>query len=347
MSKNKTQPLLSFSIISYNNEKFIEDALKSALNQNYGDYELIVSDDCSKDNTWDIINEVVKKYKKPNTKVILNKNEKNLGIVRNFQKAMSLTSGKWIVTMAGDDISVPHRMKVIENIILKEENVFAIGTGYDLINERGYYLSKGNYFNFNEINLPLYPGFAAAINRNLYTQFPDILKNIQSEDIVYSLRALETGRIILTNISTVKHRIHKSNVTSKGISLQAYKGKIVNHENAIKTLMYYKENEIRNKKLLPVIDKQIFRFEQNIEHFKGVIEFYKLNFFRKIYYLKNIPLGNENATHNKILLRLKILCESYRVSNLFLSIFVISIKFLMSMFKSNKDLKQQIRIFSI
>ncbi len=347
MLKKNHQPLLSFLIISYNNEKFIEEALKSALKQDYDNYEVVVSDDSSRDNTWKIINEVVEKYKRESIAVILNRNEKNLGIVRNFQKAMSMTTGKWVVTMAGDDVSVPDRMKLIEEIILKEEDIYAIGTGYDLISEKGFYISKGNYFNYDEIKLPLYPGFAVAINRDTFTRFPDIKENIQSEDIIYTLRGLELGKIVVASVPTVKHRIHKSNVTSKGISLQAYEGKIVNHLNAIKTLNYYKDYEIRNLKLIPIIERQIFAFEQKIEHYQSVIEFYQINFLKRIFCLNKIILEDEKASKNRFLLRLKIFFESFKITALILSVVLITVKKLLSPFKSSKKGKQTLRVYSI
>lgn len=347
MLKKDHQPLLSFLIISYNNEKFIEEALKSALKQDYDNYEIVVSDDSSRDNTWKIINEVVEKYKRENITVSLNRNEKNLGIVRNFQKAMSMTTGKWVVTMAGDDISVPNRMKLIEEIILKEKDIYAIGTGYDLISEKGFYISRGNYFNYDEIELPLYPGFSVAINRDTFTQFPDIKESIQSEDIIYSLRGLELGKIVVASVPTVKHRIHKSNVTSKGISLQAYEGKIVNHLNAIKTLNYYKDNEIRNLILIPIIERQILKFEQNIEHYKSVIDFYKMNFFTKLFNFNRLVLKNENIKRSDFWMRLKIFLESYVISAFVLKGILINVKTISSFIKSRREINHSYRIYSI
>ena len=282
----------------------------SALVQEYSNYEIVISDDCSTDNTWDIIKRTIQNvnFEKPN--IILNKNKENLGIVRNFQKALSLTKGNWIVGMAGDDISKPNRLKVINELSQINEHIYAIGTGYDVINGRGKYLSKNVWCVRNEINLPMYPGFSAAIKRDTFLMFPEINNNIQSEDIIYTLRAFELGEIILSNISTVKYRIHSHNITSKGTSVKEYNGKILNHLKAIETLEYYKLNELRNNKLVPIIDKQVEKYEENIKYFKSVIDFYGMNLFNKIRNLSNLY---PNKKYNTLFFKIKILFDSYKL----------------------------------
>jgi glycosyltransferase involved in cell wall biosynthesis len=306
------QDQISIVIISYNQENYIRDAVLSALNQDFNNFEIVISDDCSTDNTWAVINDTIKNEKiSKSIKIILHQNETNLGIVRNYQKALSLSSGNWIVGMAGDDISKPNRLKVINDLILTHKNIYAIGTGYDLINANGKFISKNNRCITNTINLPLYPGFSAAINRATYTKFPEISENIQSEDIIFSLRAFELGEILLTNISTVKHRIHSQNVTSKGTSIEAYHGKILNHENAIKTLEYYKSKELKSQNVIPVIDTQIEKFKEIIEHYKFIIAYYKENFGGKIFNLSKINPPVKRGRYYTLFYRFKIFVEYY------------------------------------
>ena len=67
------KPLVSFCIITYNQENYILDALNGAVNQDYENLEIIVSDDCSKDNTFGVIENFVKTYQGRH-KIILNRN---------------------------------------------------------------------------------------------------------------------------------------------------------------------------------------------------------------------------------------------------------------------------------
>ena len=81
--KNTQKELISFFALTYNQEKYIEDSLKGLFSQTYSPLEIIISDDCSTDKTFEIIQKFVSEYKGPN-KVIINRNEKNLGLIKHF-----------------------------------------------------------------------------------------------------------------------------------------------------------------------------------------------------------------------------------------------------------------------
>ena len=101
-------PLASVVLLSYNQEKFVKEALISILNQDTDDIEVIVSDDCSSDTTWDVILDVAKSYG-GSKKLILSRNPSNLGIVDNYAHAFKKSSGDLIFMAAGDDVSMPDR----------------------------------------------------------------------------------------------------------------------------------------------------------------------------------------------------------------------------------------------
>ena len=89
----------SIVIITYNRASFIEKALQSALSQDYEDLEIVVCDDCSTDNTQ----EVVHKYLE-NKKIHYHKNEKNKGQMANYFFALKeLTKGEWLFLLSDDD----------------------------------------------------------------------------------------------------------------------------------------------------------------------------------------------------------------------------------------------------
>lgn len=315
MDNNKSKDNTSFSIIviTYNQEQFIELTLQSVFNQNYPSYEVVISDDCSTDNTWGIIKEYVGRLKQNKIDIKLNRNDTNLGIVRNYQKALSLSNGKWLVAMAGDDISKSNRLKELNKLIQYDTEIYAIGTGYDLIDGKNRIINKNINCLQKSINVPLFPGFSAAINRSTFNQFPIIKERLQSEDIIYTLRALELGKILLSNLSTVQHRIHKRNITSKGTSYKSYLGKIENYKNAIKTLEYYTRNELQNNYLLPIIENQIIIFNKNIQSLENITIFYNVNIINKI---KWLFLKKEYSIKKKLI----IFVESYKITSTFFSL---------------------------
>ncbi len=92
---------------AYNAEKYIGAAIDSILAQTFSEFEFIVIDDCSTDNTWQII----QSYAAKDPRIIAIKNEMNLGIAGNRNKGVGLAQGKYIVWQDADDISVPTRIE--------------------------------------------------------------------------------------------------------------------------------------------------------------------------------------------------------------------------------------------
>lgn len=102
------RPLVSFVLLAYNQEEVIREAVEGAFSQTYSPLEIILSDDCSKDRTFEIIQEMAATYHGPH-KIVLNRNPKNLGIGQHYSRIMELASGEIVELAAGDDISLPWR----------------------------------------------------------------------------------------------------------------------------------------------------------------------------------------------------------------------------------------------
>ena len=109
-------PLVSILIASYNGEKYIEESIQSVLNQTYSNFELIISDDCSVDNTVNIAHSFMSID--PRIKLFIN--DKNLGDYPNRNKAASYAKGMYIKYLDQDDIMYSHCLEVMVNSM--EEN---------------------------------------------------------------------------------------------------------------------------------------------------------------------------------------------------------------------------------
>lgn len=101
-------PLVTVITITYNSSKYINDAINSVLNNSYQNFELIISDDNSSDNTWEIIN----KFKDPRIKKV--RNPKNIGEYPNRNQSIRLANGEFIIFIDGDDILL---YRGIENVV--------------------------------------------------------------------------------------------------------------------------------------------------------------------------------------------------------------------------------------
>jgi alpha-1,3-rhamnosyltransferase len=117
ITKNDTleQPLVSIIVITYNSSKYVLETLESAKAQTYQNIELIVSDDCSTDNTVEICREWIEKNKERFVRTELITAEKNTGIPANCNRGVRAAQGEWVKFIAGDDIL---DKKCIENNIV-------------------------------------------------------------------------------------------------------------------------------------------------------------------------------------------------------------------------------------
>ncbi|MBR1797937.1 MAG: glycosyltransferase [Clostridiales bacterium] len=112
---------VSICIPTYNGELYIESALRSIIAQTYDNIEIIVTDDCSTDNTVSII-------KSNFSDVILHLNEKRLGLVGNWNHCVSLATGKYIKLMGQDDILEPNAIELqVDSLESDPEAVISIG----------------------------------------------------------------------------------------------------------------------------------------------------------------------------------------------------------------------------
>jgi len=101
-------PLVSIVVVSYNSSNTVLETLESIKNQTYKNIELIISDDCSKDNTVSICREWLEKNRDRFVGVKLLTAEKNQGVCANVNKANNATKGEWIKGIAADDILFPN-----------------------------------------------------------------------------------------------------------------------------------------------------------------------------------------------------------------------------------------------
>lgn len=107
---NDEKPLVTFALFAYNQEKYIREAVEGALAQTYAPLEIILSDDCSEDGTFEIMQTMAAAYRGPH-RVILRRNEINLQTALHVQAAANVMSGELMVVAAGDDVSLPERVE--------------------------------------------------------------------------------------------------------------------------------------------------------------------------------------------------------------------------------------------
>jgi len=121
------RPLVSIHIIAYNQERFIEETLLSALEQNYDPLEVIVADDGSTDRTPDIIRALAVRYPERLVPLL---GGPNVGITRNSNRGLWGCKGEYIAFQGGDDVLLPG--KIERQVAWLEENPARVLCGHDV-----------------------------------------------------------------------------------------------------------------------------------------------------------------------------------------------------------------------
>lgn len=217
-------PLISFCLFSYNQENFIFDAVKSVINQEYPNLEIIISDDCSTDKTFKIIQDIHNELNCKH-KLILNRNEKNLGLVKHVNYVLSnLANGIYILLASGDDISYPNRTFLSYSYLIKND-IYSVHFNSKIIDEKGNYLNKNVYSKNNGyeiLNLEQYykfgrnlVGSTKAFKKELFDIFKELNENCTTEDTTITFRSLLLGKAALSYEIVGERRYHNNNLSNK------------------------------------------------------------------------------------------------------------------------------------
>lgn len=236
-------PLISVILPTYNVEKYICEAIDSILNQSFSDFELIIVDDCSTDNTYSLCLE----YASVDKRVKVFRNEENSKIEFSLNKALSLAKGYYVVRMDGDDISEPKRLEIMKGYLEDHPDIVLVGTSTITINAEGQEIGRTVFFDDLEVIERTCLFRTPVIHiwmtyKWVYEQFNGYRKFFGSEDYDFVLRVMSAG-YKCTNISDYygyRVRIHRDGNTTSTFGVRKLKSKWY-------TIKLYKERKKNGK----------------------------------------------------------------------------------------------------
>ncbi|MEW6125924.1 MAG: glycosyltransferase [Acidobacteriota bacterium] len=218
--------LVTFVVFAYNQERFIAEAVRGALSQTYSPLEILFSDDCSTDRTFEIIQQEVSNYRGQH-KIIINRNARNLGFGTHINRVMEIVNGQLIVAAAGDDVSLPERVAKLYTVYESAKGkTLALFSNAIVIDESG-----------NQDSLYLIPpdpkalsldwmakrgggalGCAQAWDRKVFELFGQIDEAVIHEDLVIPFRAALVGKVEFLSQPLVLYRRHTGNIHFKEVN---------------------------------------------------------------------------------------------------------------------------------
>jgi glycosyltransferase involved in cell wall biosynthesis len=188
--------------LAYNQQDFVAQAAQSCLDQLGEPLEIILSDDCSTDNTYAILQQVARQYSGPH-RVVVRQNHKNLGIADHYNTLVELAQGRLLVTAAGDDISHPKRAQTLYRAWQDT------GCKLDLIASYAQSIAHDGQATGKTIKVdqlakwkdaadwcakrPYVVGATHAFTKRIWSEFGPIASDTPYEDQIVALRALCLG----------------------------------------------------------------------------------------------------------------------------------------------------------
>ncbi|WP_457617688.1 glycosyltransferase family 2 protein [Lutibacter sp.] len=291
------KPLVTFALFAYKQEEYIEEAILGAFSQTYSPLEIVLSDDCSPDSTFEIMEKMAKEYKGPH-KVILNRNQNNLGLIGHINRVfLEIANGEIVVVAAGDDISLPERVTQTWQAFKKDPKIMSVSMDYQDINKRGDFIrtkasfvkgivSLKDFITTKKINSY---GCSRAYQNKIIETFGELLQDSGVEDSNLVFRALLLGNTFHINKVGVRYRVLENSLSSNINSTQIegiLKQRRIDSEKALK---------------LNLIDKNNFKKILNL-----------ISYFKKKHLLRNAFF----TSHNNIIFYItKILPSKYLLSS--------------------------------
>jgi glycosyltransferase involved in cell wall biosynthesis len=281
----KSMPIVSIIITSFNYGRFLRDAIQSALSQDYENIEILISDNCSTDNSLEIIREY-----SGDRRVKINVNEINIGHKANFLLATSMAKGEYITYISADDYlinpsfvskSVEIFLSNLAPLIVKGRNLLKDEKTGSRFTDSTYEYWKDRYYKQNKVisgrkvflEYPLAPsvGFGGTIfKRSALTEagIYSFDKLCLYGDAEICLKILLMGDIRFINTETYVNRLHGSNTTGS----MRWKEVVENT-----TFIENSFEAAKNTQKLPVADLTNWRNEMYLWYYRGFLKFYYLH----------------------------------------------------------------------
>ncbi len=215
-----TNDLISVIMSSYNSEKTVERSILSILNQEYKNIEFLIVDDCSVDNSLNII----KKLRESDNRIKIIENTINLGLTKSLNKLLKISNGKYIARQDTDDVSFPNRLTKQINFIKKTN--FEIVTSRAIIKDKFVKIPRYSYLFPNKLVIkyknPFIHGTLFA-HKNVFEEVGGYDENFYyAQDYKFYIDCYKSGRKIQI-INDVLYELNdKNNISNTNKKEQAY-----------------------------------------------------------------------------------------------------------------------------
>lgn len=202
--------LVSIIMPAFNASQFISDSIDGILMQSYKNFELIVCDDFSSDNT----KEIVSKYLIKDSRIKFFSNDKNYGIASTRNKCLENAKGSLVAFCDSDDIWNANKL-MLQIQKLKEGKYHIVSSNCNVINESGEIIGNRSYPKNITSKMMRYRNYVINSSAVFKRDIHDCLfSNIKHEDYLFWLKISKYTNIYCMQLPLINYRVHKNNFTS-------------------------------------------------------------------------------------------------------------------------------------
>lgn len=274
--------LVSIPVITYNSATTVIDTLESIKAQTYPNIELIISDDCSKDNTIALCSDWVKQNKKRFKRIEFITIEKNAGVSANFNRAEGVCNGEWVKPIAGDDLLLPNCIQdSVDYVIGHPDTIYLFGKmeGFGRPKEDvEEYLTR--CFDYSFFELSAEEQYNWLIFKGNCVPAPTLFYN--------RIRVKELGIINDERIPLVEDYPKWMNITKRGIQLRFIEKFLVRYRLSDNSISTTTTPSLRAKQSSALI-YIYYKFKPRFKYYKSPIK--KLGEVRKYIHAANTAWG--------------------------------------------------------
>jgi glycosyltransferase involved in cell wall biosynthesis len=246
ISASVIDPIVSVCMITYNHQEFVSQAIDTIMSQQCDfEFQLIISDDHSSDNTLAICKEYQSKFP---SKIIVIENDPNIGMMKNFIQVLSFSNSLYIAICEGDDYWTSNTKLQSQIDILRNNNTISIVAHHCDI----YYQNKNEFEPFHKKNVKeiltlqdfIYGNYINTLSivyRNNNVGFSDWMYQSKLGDWPLNLLLLQNGNVQFINESMGVYRIH-----SGGIHQNAYNWDLMKRKQSFENAIFVLKN-LENK----------------------------------------------------------------------------------------------------
>lgn len=269
---------VSIVLPTYNGRKYLRQSIESILSQTYVDWELIIVDDCSTDETVDIVD----KYAKLDQRIRVIHNSKNLRLPGALNVGFSVANGQYLTWTSDDNLYMSDAIAVMAEFLDLHDTIYMVQGNVDLIDSEGKIIGELGPYDNKKMYAFNCVGACFMYRKEVHDTIGNYNENAFCvEDYEYWLRVLDNfGEIVSVNKKLYQYRLHEGSLSKvrRGEVLNQltqlrikYIDKIFNvlHENVEDLLSVY--YEMRKSECMT--QKIVEKFKETIPELRGEVSF--------------------------------------------------------------------------